>query len=369
MTKRHELSPRANKAQKPLRLQQFYNAALTLGNQLVDTLRCYVSCMAYLLNVTTLTKVPQAVVRTTEFLAPSIRLINGLKLLYRANFEDGKWTQAINIVGGIANTSLAIASFAVPTLVLVFITANIATNVALGLWSIAVVLKDRMTGTWSNKLKALKQKEQEFYSHLADPKQFESFRACKHRDQDQLVGLQTSIIEKRNEHIELNADLATKFYNTGLLSLALSGSVMCFFPSTFVAGATLLVTTTIHGFIFGYDLGGRLPQSLHRFFFKPCSAETIATELEEKVIQPIPQKASFDTTQLFKRLPSPKPAAQHPIVSPTSPTKQSPSIFSSCPPQQQKVSEQESKISHLHQNGRRMPSLTPSATPEYSSCQ
>ncbi len=295
--------------------KSFWNWLAEQANQLFNIMRHYAAWIGFfnLVSASTLARIPSLLLRITEFISPVARMVTGLRLLNNTVLHfQGRWTRVFGLIGGICFISLGVAALIWPPFGLSFTAVNIAGNVVLGLWFLAVALKNKYYGPWKKEQDALKLRKELFYESLAQGNNLAIYLQYRKKDCSALRNkanlplckilekAEQEIIARTNKHNKLNIDLAIKAHNTGFTFLAVIGITLAFFPPTMVAGAAILLAVSFHGLLFGYDLAGRWPKKMQNYFFRPgafASAEelTAKTAHYQAAASPL---SSTATTQL-----------------------------------------------------------------------
>lgn len=277
---------------------------LNRGNQLVNLLRHYGSWIGFLYRMAPsfVKRIPRLILRATDYISPITRIISGLKLLQNTlSTFQGPWTFALCFAGSLAGISLGIAAILYPTFGLIFALANMSCNAVLGFWFVALALKNKYRGSWKQQRDLGKKVENAFYSLLTVGNNLEKYKKFRKQEanasQDEtnirLAELEDLYLKQVDQNNQLNADLAIKFYNTGIILLTLSGLVLATFPGTLMLGVSLLLATSIHGVLFGYDLSGKWPDKVKNYFFGPRLPDS-NIELDKKVVA-YKQKCALST--------------------------------------------------------------------------
>lgn len=262
------------------------------ANQLFNLVRHYGSWVGFLYTMAPrfISKFPLLLLRVSNYISPVARIISGLKLLYQTlSTSQGTWTRALSLLVGLGGVGLGIAAIVVPVFGVTFALANMSANLILGSWFIAVALKNKLAGPWKQERKVFKLEQQAFYSLLALDGRLEKYKQFRKKDPDalkdkdnlRLAELECAMLVSANQNIQRNADLGLKIYNTGIVLLTLAGLIMALSPATIMIGVSLLLATSIHGVLFGYDLSGKWPKKMQDYFFRPRGPDT-DEELEKK---------------------------------------------------------------------------------------
>jgi len=320
-TQRHLRHKRRFTAQKNW-LQKKAQAVFALLNH-------YASCMGFLgaIRAAILDILPDVLLRATIFISPIARIIGGLKMLKNTLLQPlGKWTRALILACSLCLIGFGVAAILYPLLGFTFTAASTCCNVALSLWYVSCALKNKFWGSgdtgWKETRTQLKLLQEGLYRSLAEEKTLESYleyRARKYLDPKdfpsdiyfQIEDLEHRILELKNQHQQLQADLAMKVHNLALTLLALTGIILALFPPTMIAGVAIILATNIHGLAFGSNLNGKWPKALKKILFPEVHLES-AQELNIKVrgyegqaqLQP---SSTAMATQALSRLPSPSP--------------------------------------------------------------